>query len=236
VKQIITQRDAHGEYKFLCESPIERWRAETLFTKEPGTVDWLRATLKPGDCFYDIGANVGCYTLLAARLVGLDGHVIAFEPHPASMRTLMGNVELNLLSNVTLCALPLSNESDMEWLDLSALEAGSSNHQLGKGRMRIITYAAALDDLIALKKLRPPDVVKMDVDGHEPAILFGMLGTLEHVRSIQIEAQPNTAETILARLIGWHCYRHDTDLGGQKIAAGRPKHQVAHNLVFTRAA
>src|SRR4029450_8092682 len=69
---------------------------------EPNVTAAFRRTLAPGDVCLDIGAHIGYYTLLAARLVGPEGHVHAFEPAPASFRRLRANRQLNRLHNGTL--------------------------------------------------------------------------------------------------------------------------------------
>ena len=75
-----------GEYKFAYDNAIEYFRAQTLFTKEEGTIAWLQRELKPGDVFYDVGANVGCYTIVAAKLVGETGMVWTLPSLTSAMR------------------------------------------------------------------------------------------------------------------------------------------------------
>src|ERR1700694_5491581 len=68
---------------------------------EPDVTDWLRRTLKPGQVFVDIGANIGYFTLMGSRLVGERGRVFAVEPHPRLAELLTRNVHLNNLQHVT---------------------------------------------------------------------------------------------------------------------------------------
>jgi len=62
--QYVRVEDGQHYYEFRCETPVELWRARTLLVKEAGTVEWIRANVAAGDVFYDIGANIGLYTLL----------------------------------------------------------------------------------------------------------------------------------------------------------------------------
>src|SRR5678815_6110374 len=96
---------------FECEDDIEVMRAQTLLTKEPGTIAWLEKHLRPDDVFYDIGANIGCYTLFAASRI-TTGHVYAFEPNVVNARSLMRNVEVNKLeARVTVVTVALYSAS-----------------------------------------------------------------------------------------------------------------------------
>src|SRR5262245_46805271 len=96
--QIVKVSDGEFTHRFRCETPLESWRARTLLEKEEGTVRWIRNSVQAGEVFYDIGANIGLYTLLAARRVGPQGMVYAFEPHVANVQSLLANVALNELS------------------------------------------------------------------------------------------------------------------------------------------
>lgn len=77
---------------------------------EPNITHWMRRRLKPGDVLLDIGANVGYYTLLGARLVGSAGRVVAFEPSPTIRASLLRNIELNELDNVEVQGYAVSSE------------------------------------------------------------------------------------------------------------------------------
>jgi FkbM family methyltransferase len=67
---------------------------------EPGSARALRDSLAPGDVFVDIGANIGYFTVLGARIVGDQGRVVAFEPHPEALRILRAALEVNQVSHV----------------------------------------------------------------------------------------------------------------------------------------
>jgi FkbM family methyltransferase len=67
---------------------------------EPGLTHALGRVLAPGDVFVDVGANIGFFSVLAARIVGDDGRVVAFEPHPDALKTLRAALEANGVSHV----------------------------------------------------------------------------------------------------------------------------------------
>jgi len=148
----------------------------------------MRRHLGRGDVFYDIGANIGFFALLGAHLVGLaDGHVYAFEPTPDNAAEIRSNVELNGLPNVTVIDKAagaaagtgqLQVVDDQSWSKL--VETGE--HPLTERVMDI--EIVAVDEL----DLRPPTVVKIDVEGFELPVLEGMRRTIaEHAPVIICE-------------------------------------------------
>lgn len=137
-----------------------------------------------GGVLYDIGANVGFFALLGARMAGPDaGHVYAFEPTPDNAAEIRANVALNALPNVTVIEKAVGARAgtgrlqvveDQSWSKL--VETGA--HPDTERVMEI--EVVAIDDL-AGAQLRPPTVVKIDVEGFELPVLEGMRRTLaEH--------------------------------------------------------
>lgn len=183
--------------RFRCESSYERYRVATLSAKEPETLSWLDRQLRRGDVFYDVGANIGAYTLYAAKKVP-GARVHAFEPGAHSCAALLENVHLNRLSNVAVYCLPLGARRRLGFLNLTRLEAGSSMHGFGRkdvaeafGEEVVAiqgTIAVSLDELLG-EGLPEPDLLKIDVDGDELEVLKGARNTLASpsVRSVLIE-------------------------------------------------
>jgi FkbM family methyltransferase len=120
--------------------------------------------VRPGDTVIDVGANVGWYTVLASRLVGEQGKVIAFEPDPINFAFLKRNVEANGCRNVVLEQKALSNEPGTLRLFLSTKNKGmhSTAMQLGDSAGQIDVEAVRLDDYLQQRDL-VADVVKIDV-------------------------------------------------------------------------
>jgi FkbM family methyltransferase len=138
----------------------------------------LRRALRPGDVFFDVGANVGFFTILGARLVGPSGKVVAFEPHPANVEALRTNVEANLFENVVVVPKAVSASSGERLLDVrSAALAKLVEDRSGAGLAERVP-ATSIDDFVSAPGGLIPDVLKIDVEGHEVEVLSGMHRTL----------------------------------------------------------
>ncbi len=165
----------------------------TAAGKEPWTVTWI-GDMRPGEVLYDIGANVGPYTLLAL-LKGLT--VVAFEPHPESFRDLCRNAVLNCLQD-RLIALPvgLSDAPGLASVPSVALgQTAGMTMTLGDGEGLRSILTAPLDGLIRAHALPPPTHLKIDVDGFEARVLTGARQTLaaETTKSCLIEVDTRTS-------------------------------------------
>ena len=124
--------------------------------------------IKPGQQVLDIGASVGYYTLLAARLVGPAGSVVAFEPHPKNLRHLRGHVRQNRLKQVSVQGLAIS---DRDGTARFGGGSGSGTSRLqAEGEFEVAVRR--LDDL-AVEHGLAPDHLKIDVEGAELAVLRG---------------------------------------------------------------
>ena len=153
---------------------------------------------KPGDVFYDIGANVGFFTVIAARIVGEAGHVYSFEPVPENIQVFEYNIQANGFRNVTLFKQAVSNVSGNGQLQLARYSGGASlasavppPDYTGAMPVKLV----AVDDLIAEKRAVPPTFVKIDVEGAELEVLQGMEQTLRLYRpSILFEIDDSREE------------------------------------------
>jgi len=144
---------------------------------------------------FDVGAHVGHYTLMAARLVGPKGHVFAFEAEPENYSLLVKNVELNGYRNVTCIQKAVANSAGS--LTLIASSQGNDRHSLIEpsdltGTKKITVPAISLDEFASSAGLRNVDVIKMDIEGAEPLALAGMasLMALSSRLSIVMEFAP----------------------------------------------
>jgi len=152
-----------------------------LGTTEPEVQAVLSQLLRPGDVFYDIGANVGFYTLLASKLVKSHGRVYAFEPVPGNVRAIHHNLKLSSTQNVDVIPYAVADHSgsfsmmisaEPFWSRFSGLP--SPPHPSGTIEVRGIT----IDDLVVEKSILPPNVIKLDVEGAEEQVLAGMRQTI----------------------------------------------------------
>jgi FkbM family methyltransferase len=182
--------------KFYTPNDTTAWRARTLLTKEPATTAWVNS-MNPGDVLYDIGANVGGYTMLA----GVRGvKVISFEPEAGNYALLCRNIELNKIDATAYC-LALSDRTGLSSLYLASTEVGGSCNSFGeqvgfdlRERKGIKQGAAgvALDEI--RNDLPAPTHIKIDVDGFEHKVIAGMRVLLEgssSVQSLLIEVNSN---------------------------------------------
>jgi FkbM family methyltransferase len=146
---------------------------------ERADTSYVKSVLKPGQTFVDVGAHIGYYTTLAAGLVGLTGHVFAFEPEPANFANLALNTE-PYGNGVRLYACAVSERSGLETLHLSA--ANSGDHRLyasdpAKPRDTVRVQVIALDDVPELAS-RAIDFLKIDSQGLETRVLRGARGII----------------------------------------------------------
>jgi FkbM family methyltransferase len=157
---------------------------QPLFIKrryEPGETALLRQLLRPGQTFLDVGANIGYFTTLAARLVGPGGRVLAVEPEPHNFDLLSGNVRANGFANVVTEQVALGDKPGTARLFCASHNFG--DHRLyaeaaTADRPARTIAVTTLDDLVARHGLPPADLIKMDVQGYECQVLAGMQSTL----------------------------------------------------------
>jgi FkbM family methyltransferase len=214
-----------GAGKGLRFNPGNANPGYALGTTEPDVQAALVEYVKPGDVFYDVGANVGFLSVIAARL---GAHVVAFEPLPENADVLEKNASLNGL-NVQVVRLALSDrdgEADLQlgdeptWAKLNTPETQYKAEVESKGRLRV--RVARLDAL----DLPPPDMVKLDVEGAEVQALRGMEETLRnHAPKLLIELH-HTNEQI-ANLLERFGYRARTLKGEPLRTAAWHSHVLA---------
>jgi FkbM family methyltransferase len=189
---------------YATPSTATKWRVDTLFEKEPITIQWI-AGFAANEVLVDIGANVGMYTIWAAKTRGV--RVFAFEPEAQNYALLNRNIVLNGLGErVKAYCLGLSDQAGYSELHLSDLSVGGSCHSLGERvdfkhePMHPVfsqgCISARLDDLVTAGVVPVPDHIKIDVDGIEHKIIAGARGVLadRKVRSLLIETNQNLAD------------------------------------------
>jgi len=140
--------------------------------------------LKPGMVFFDLGANIGLFTLLAARLVGKSGKVFSFEPDRENAGRLRDNVERNKFENVTIVDAGVwSTTGELRFLPGPATSpdrAWGRFVQGGDGTGSVRTRCVSLDDFV--QSAAHPDAIKCDVEGAEVEALRGSAKLLESQR------------------------------------------------------
>jgi FkbM family methyltransferase len=143
---------------------------------------FLRETLRPGDVFIDIGANIGYHTVLGA-IRTRPGIVVAVEPSPRNRKALVENVRLNDLENVKVIEKAAWRASG-ERLTLHVRDPYNrgANSLLGEGSIECEVETLTVDDLVRELALERIDCVKIDVEGAELDVLQGMAGCLRQLR------------------------------------------------------
>jgi FkbM family methyltransferase len=179
-------------YGYVHGFPMELDRADNLKLSifgvyEPVETEIVRSEVGEGDTALDIGANVGYYTLLLARLTGESGNVFAFEPHVGNFTILERNVTRNRLANVTMVNAAVGETTGSATLYLSRTNPGDHHLFDVTGDLSFETEkttVVALDDYLdADVKV---DFVKMDIQGAEPAALAGMERVLTRQRRVNM--------------------------------------------------
>ena len=142
-----------------------------LGTTEPKEQQTLGKYLKEGYVFYDLGANIGFYSTIAARLVGQNGQVYAFEPFPTSANAARLNAELNNFQNISVIEAAVSNKTGTVSFTLGE---ASRNHKISTSPGELQVPCVSLDNYIEEANLRLPNVVMIDIEGAEVDALQGM--------------------------------------------------------------
>ena len=172
--------------------------------------------VQPGSVFWDVGANVGFYSLLAAKFVG-SGKVFAFEPVPRNLSYLQEHLALNRVTNVEVLAMAVSDRNGTSSFEIE--ETGFMGHLADEGRITVPT--ATLDTLVEEGKVLPPDLVKMDIEGAEVMALRGASRTFQRFRPVLFLAmhgrEVETECRCLLKSWGYDCRNigpeSDSDLG-----------------------
>lgn len=143
---------------------------------EARKVRWLMDNLKPGMCFVDVGAHHGYYTLLAAKLVGEEGQVLAYEANPDNFYILHENLINNDYYWAIAASVALSNKENQKPLSIVERSGQSSFHRKSKNIYSVQTII--FDNFYQAYK-SPIDVIKIDTEGHEYQVVQGMEQTLK---------------------------------------------------------
>jgi len=144
----------------------------------------LKREIKRGDVVLDIGANIGYYTLIFAKLVGTEGKVFAFEPEPTNFALLAKNLRINGYTNVVLVQKAVSDKTGKLKLYLHDAPTHSI-HNRYDARASIEIEATRLDDYFKHYD-RKISFIKIDVAGAEPTVLLGMSNLLKKNRDVKI--------------------------------------------------
>lgn len=178
------------------------YRFKNSYVCEQITVDWIADTILPSDLVWDVGANVGAYSLLIGKkqlLSNENGRVFAFEPEAGNFYSLNRNIEINDLGKQIIpVPIAISSKRKFTTFYLSSSEVGSATHSIdnsesdGKYFKPVHTqgiFAFSLDSLIEDENFECPNHIKVDIDGLELDVVYGMRNLIKNLdlRSVLIE-------------------------------------------------
>ncbi len=186
----------NGVKMFFCiPNKLNLYRAESFSKKEPDTLAWIDL-IPEGSLIWDIGANVGLYSVYAAK--ARNCKVYSFEPSVFNLELLARNIFLNKLQdNITIIPISLSDKLSENRFQMTSVDwggalstFGAGIDQFGNSIKEVFEYSTigiSMDEVIRHLKLRYPRYLKIDVDGIEHFILKGGLNVLKQVDGVLIE-------------------------------------------------
>jgi FkbM family methyltransferase len=223
---------------------------------EPDFTAFIERTLKPGDCFIDVGANIGYYSLLASRLVGQSGKVVSIEAVPRTFEVLRRNLELNHSENVRAVNMAVWDKEETLTFFVSPDTIDSTSTAIpslaeGRGlRARCDIPAASLGSLLNRDEIAAARLIKIDVEGAERQAISGfgtMLETSRRDLEVMVEVSIEAFDEIVAffQRHGFFSYRLENDYNVQSYVGGHdkkkpqrlevaPKEDTHVDLIFSR--
>jgi FkbM family methyltransferase len=183
---------------FFCPTKETKLRTNTFLKKEPGTIRWVNNFIGKNIIFWDIGSNIGLYSIYAA-IKHKDINIICFEPSLSNLRILSRDIYVNKLSKkISICQLPIIKNNyqftyftESQFIDGSALNYTSNSFSFTKHKYNN-TYqvlGSSLNNFSKINKFKFPNYIKIDVDGLEHLIIAGATKILRSrkVKEIMIE-------------------------------------------------
>jgi FkbM family methyltransferase len=188
--------------KIATPNQLAFWRSQTFSTKEPETLEWIDS-LPEGSILWDIGANVGLYSLYAAKKKNC--RVYAFEPSVFNLELLARNIFLNQLTKqVCIVPLALSDRLGISELHMTTTDWGGALSTFdqqygwnGKNFAQVFefqTLGLSMEDAVQRLGIPQPNYIKMDVDGIEHLILSGGSAVLKQIEGIHVEVSDDFQE------------------------------------------
>ena len=159
---------------------------------EPETLQAIKQVLSPGSIFIDGGANIGFFSLIASKLVGENGLVIAFEPTDVTRQYLIKNIYLNKLNNILVDSSAISISEGEVVFKLEANPEANSicmNHKLSeieKNLNLVRVKSVSIDSFCENNDIKYVDLIKLDIEGQELNAIRGSKKTLLNNQKIRI--------------------------------------------------
>ncbi len=245
LKAFVNDPITNEKIKYVIKNNETLGRAKTLFTKEKITIEWIRS-FQSNSVFFDIGANVGMYSIYATTL-DRSLKVFSFEPESNNFQTLIENIITNNFSdNINAFPIAIGDKSGFTDLYLNSFSAGRSHHMIDqmldhnlKNKSFMLkqgVFKTSLDDLIFKWKFPMPDYIKIDVDGIENQIIKNSKKTLKNkkLKSLLIEINQNREEDReIINILNKLNFKYDQSQVNQATRPSGP-HKGYAEYLFTR--
>ena len=207
--------------KFDMQNSLTHYRAFSIFDKEPETIEWIRG-FKNKSIFYDIGANVGVFTIFSSIIK--DINCFAFEPNALNFQILVKNININKLTkNVFAYPIGLSDITEFTTLYMNGLTTGGSGHSVGKPydhnleisdefNRKQQVLSIKIDDLIEKWNFPVPNYLKIDVDNIENKVVKGASKLIKNknLKSVLIEINPERKDDLeILNFLKSHGFKFD---------------------------
>jgi FkbM family methyltransferase len=188
---------------------------------EPEVIDYLRATIRPGDVVFDVGTYVGGYTLLASRLVGPEGRVYAFEPEAATREALEANLRANGADNVVVVPHAISDREG------TVTFGGDGDTMARIGDSGVSVTTTTLDRFCEDEGVVPA-VMKMDIEGAEQAALVPSAAarTVQGSRAVVVEIHEH-------RGVRFDAVEETFEAAGKHLIHLETRHAGNYNVAFS---
>jgi FkbM family methyltransferase len=161
-------------------------------THEPCASELLSQSLKPGMTFIDIGSNLGYYSLLANRIIGPTGRIVAIEPMPQNADVSRHNFLLNGAAKIIFRQIAISDHNGFLPLHLSDKSNWHSLNPVPWPTRELLVPACTLDSLATELSLSRVDFIRMDLEGYETTVVNGMVETIaKHSPRLFVELHPH---------------------------------------------
>lgn len=199
VKEVPFTVKAGGEYPYhpqqirlegnLALWVPSRWEAQLMSNHEVGSLREIVQRVNAGWVVYDLGANLGYYSVHFARAVGDQGHVYSVEANPMCIYFLQTNLAFNHLQNCTILPVAVSQDEDQLLFTLNYASSGlgvtqASHFYSSKLGHEVFVRSMSLDALVSRHHLLPPNLIKIDVEGAEFSVVKGMTQVLSLQRPL----------------------------------------------------
>lgn len=206
---------------------------------EPNLTSWIKDRLLPGDVFIDVGANIGYYSLLASKLVGESGKVVAVEALPQIFNTLANNIKVNSANNVRPVNMAVWDKEEMLQIftEPSSPSGTTTLVEQWADQWHLQAFcrvpAAPLPAILSADEVNRARLIKIDVEGAEWHVISGMkpligscrqdLEIIVEVAPKMLEAEGRTGQDLLDLFAGWGFfpYRIENDYSAEAYISRR---------------